>query len=844
MGNSVSRVVSCFVPRREHDGAGIVLSDHPLDEGLGHSFCYIRPTLDSSASSPAQHQSGDYSFSHSTSSSIHTDSEPFGSSVEAEEQAPAMPRISKNALKCTISETSFKAISGASVSANTSTSRSAPLLDSFTAFSSVPAAAFESTPSFTALPLQPIPRGIAHSGPITGSSGSCSGPLERGFLSGPLERVFMSGPLERGFLSGPLERDKGGFMSGPLERQLSGPLEQGGGGHFSGPVLYPSVSHRGRKKTLGEYVKDASLPVRRAFSKTVSNIARTRKSLVPHRKKHRRGGDRDQQHASESVADTYSMSSEFDARESHLQWAQGKAGEDRVHIVLSEEHGWMFVGIYDGFNGPDAPDFLMSNLYPAIYKELQRLLWDQKEAFQLSQSPCSQSLLTKARREIDVGANGGLARNGMQATRSRNYPSPMDCQDDCSSLGVMELDGKSSEDRQGTRACGGGEVDGKQVKLKSILGVKLKQACRRKHKGGSSSSYKKLFQWRYDWEHERLESERLGKASVCEEVDSPPIQSRRGRVDHSGVLKALERALEETEHAYLEMTQRSVMDNPEVALVGSCLLVMLMKDEDVYIMNVGDSRAVLAQDTRSSRSGSKCQSVHSSDSKEAEHERIGARDSMLRMELERIIEETPTELAALEAAYDVGDLAPPPLSPTLEALQLSCDHSTSIEEEVMRIRMEHPDDEASIANDRVKGRLKVTRAFGAGYLKQPKLNDAVLEMFRIDFIGDEPYVTCTPSLQHHRLGPRDQFLVLSSDGLYQYLSNEEVVAHVEWFMEKFPDGDPAQYLIEELLFRAAKKAGMDFHELLDIPQGDRRKYHDDVSVMVISLEGRIWRSSG
>jgi hypothetical protein len=39
-------------------------------------------------------------------------------------------------------------------------------------------------------------------------------------------------------------------------------------------------------------------------------------------------------------------------------------------------------------------------------------------------------------------------------------------------------------------------------------------------------------------------------------------------------------------------------------------------------------------------------------------------------------------------------------------------------------------------------------------------------------------------------------------------------------------------------------AGMEFHELHDIPQGDRRKYHDDVSVMVVSLEGRIWRSSG
>lgn len=43
---------------------------------------------------------------------------------------------------------------------------------------------------------------------------------------------------------------------------------------------------------------------------------------------------------------------------------------------------------------------------------------------------------------------------------------------------------------------------------------------------------------------------------------------------------------------------------------------------------------------------------------------------------------------------------------------------------------------------------------------------------------------------------------------------------------------------------ACFSAGMDLRELLDIPQGDRRKYHDDVTVMVVSLEGRIWKSSG
>lgn len=92
-------------------------------------------------------------------------------------------------------------------------------------------------------------------------------------------------------------------------------------------------------------------------------------------------------------------------------------------------------------------------------------------------------------------------------------------------------------------------------------------------------------------------------------------------------------------------------------------------------------------------------------------------------------------------------------------------------------------------------------------LMQAKFNDSLLEMFRNEFIGSAPYVSCTPSLCHYTLGPRDQFLILSSDGLYQYLSNQEVVSYVASFMETNHDGDPAQHLIEELLSRAAKKAG-------------------------------------
>lgn len=97
---------------------------------------------------------------------------------------------------------------------------------------------------------------------------------------------------------------------------------------------------------------------------------------------------------------------------------------------------------------------------------------------------------------------------------------------------------------------------------------------------------------------------------------------------------------------------------------------------------------------------------------------------------------------------------------------------------------------------------------------QPRWNSAILKMFQIDYVGSAPYVSCAPALHHHRLGPNDRFLILSSDGLYQYFSNEEVVSHVEWFMEKFPEGDPAQHLIEELLFRAAKKAGKHLFQII------------------------------
>uniref|UniRef100_A0A0E0NVM5 protein-serine/threonine phosphatase n=1 Tax=Oryza rufipogon TaxID=4529 RepID=A0A0E0NVM5_ORYRU len=966
MGNSTSRVVGCFAPADKAAGGGVGLEFlQPLDEGLGHSFCYVRPgaITDSPAITPSNSER--YTLDSSVLDS-ETRSGSFRQEVVVVDDLAAAAMAGLQRPSKSFSETTFRTISGASVSANPSSARTGNLCVSLAADVQEPAAAFESTASFAAVPLQPVPRG-----------------------SGPLN-TFLSGPLERGFASGPL--DKGaGFMSGPLDKGvfMSGPIDSGNKSNFSAPLSY------GRRKAgLGQLVRSISRPMRSALSRTFSRSSQgtgwvQRFLLHPMAQlslsRDAKGTSEDSHNGLEAGLPEleYSVTR-------NLQWAHGKAGEDRVHVVLSEEQGWLFIGIYDGFSGPDAPDFLMSNLYKAIDKELEGLLWvyedspegsaqvstlgegesvavpqdlpdggdilfqaDSVESEQLvnseeqdvsnvkisdgGASQVQMDLNTSGQRDLVLQASsnqklsageiveekvGADMGNNLQSTESYNsgrdisntdVNTSFGCTSDVNTSTCCNEDVKSPKEIRRSRRlfellemelleeynrnvsklspegmkgrsifnmqAGTTEESSRDIAELSrssmaatgeclddfendkhsrsgdgVLGVDPKE-CNECSISSSSSGHKqilrrylfgsklrkmykkqkllqkKFFPWNYDWHRDQ--------PHVDESVIKPSEVTRRcksGPVDHDAVLRAMSRALENTEEAYMDVVERELDKNPELALMGSCVLVMLMKDQDVYVMNLGDSRVVLAQDNE--------QYNNSSFLKGDLRHRNRSRESLVRVELDRISEESPMHNPNSHLSSNTKTKELTICKLKMRAVQLSTDHSTSAEEEVSRIRAEHPDDPQSVFNDRVKGQLKVTRAFGAGFLKKPKFNDILLEMFRIDYVGTSSYISCNPAVLHHRLCSNDRFLVLSSDGLYQYFSNDEVVSHVAWFMENVPEGDPAQYLVAELLCRAAKKNGMDFHELLDIPQGDRRKYHDDVSVMVISLEGRIWRSSG
>lgn len=72
--------------------------------------------------------------------------------------------------------------------------------------------------------------------------------------------------------------------------------------------------------------------------------------------------------------------------------------------------------------------------------------------------------------------------------------------------------------------------------------------------------------------------------------------------------------------------------------------------------------------------------------------------------------------------------------------------------------------------------LQVSRSIGDAYLKKAEFNrEPIACKFRLPESFNKPILSAEPSILVHKLDPEDQFLIFASDGLWEHLSNEEVV---------------------------------------------------------------------
>eukprot|EP00755_Sulcionema_specki_P007851 Sspe_Gene.39342::Locus_18979_Transcript_1_1_Confidence_1.000_Length_2106::g.39342::m.39342 len=139
---------------------------------------------------------------------------------------------------------------------------------------------------------------------------------------------------------------------------------------------------------------------------------------------------------------------------------------------------------------------------------------------------------------------------------------------------------------------------------------------------------------------------------------------------------------------------------------------------------------------------------------------------------------------------------------------------------------------------RVAGSLMVTRAMGDSYLKHAEYSFPPFQQFL-------PYITCVPVVTKHTLSDGDHSLVLASDGLYNMLSNQEVVEVAHKGILMFADSmhvdkslrpDPAKMLVESALQKVASAQSITIRMLQQTPSGPtRRRLHDDITVIVVEL---------
>ncbi|KAK2155055.1 hypothetical protein LSH36_250g01032 [Paralvinella palmiformis] len=173
------------------------------------------------------------------------------------------------------------------------------------------------------------------------------------------------------------------------------------------------------------------------------------------------------------------------------------------------------------------------------------------------------------------------------------------------------------------------------------------------------------------------------------------------------------------------------VDALEVGLSGACACVAHIHDLDLNVANLGDCRAVIGQLT------------------------------------------------------DHGEWRP---------IQLTNDHKPENQKEAQRLLASHPMSESAnlLKNSRLLGLLVPLRAFGDIRFKW-NLHDlkVIAEFLENQFAQNlipknyytPPYLFNQPEVHHYSLSRRDKFMVIGTDGLWDMLSNQEVVNLVGGHLE-------------------------------------------------------------
>ncbi|KAL7582257.1 hypothetical protein Lser_V15G45856 [Lactuca serriola] len=247
----------------------------------------------------------------------------------------------------------------------------------------------------------------------------------------------------------------------------------------------------------------------------------------------------------------------------------------------------------------------------------------------------------------------------------------------------------------------------------------------------------------------------------------------------------IKKAFQTTEDGFFQLVKLSMPIRPQIASAGSCCLLGIISNNELHIANLGDSRVVLGHKVLVNR------------------------------------------------------------KPKLVAERLSKDHNVSIVEVRKEVQAQHPNDSHIVVYChgvwRIKGIIQVSRSIGDFYLKKPEFNrDPYFMQHGNPITLNRPVLTAEPSIISRKLRPQDLFLIFASDGLWENLSDQEVVDIVQ----KYPRMGITKRLVGIAIDKATRKRDLRYNDIKKLQKGIRRRFHDDITVIVIFLDQQTEPDNG
>ncbi|ETW01546.1 hypothetical protein H310_06201 [Aphanomyces invadans] len=183
-------------------------------------------------------------------------------------------------------------------------------------------------------------------------------------------------------------------------------------------------------------------------------------------------------------------------------------------------------------------------------------------------------------------------------------------------------------------------------------------------------------------------------------------------------------------------------------------------------------------------------------------------------------------------------------SDSLVAIPMSNDHNAKLPVEMARLSQAHPNEPNIVVCKHpescyVKGGLQPTRALGDFAFKDASLNGPADPTLRAGgrHIADPytpPYVLALPETLSHVVTGADKFLILGSDGVWDFLTNQEAVDIVQACVARGEADEASRAIVEAVLTKAALVEKLTLGQLLDLAPGrKRRSVHDDTTVVVL-----------